>query len=499
MKEETYYFMTAKETKENDSFTGGKESETSDVVHGESTGSSRADTDDGHLGRAAAAKLSEEDGGVGNEESVQLVDEKKEGNGALAQRKLAFIPNLDHSDSLVISEIDSNSMNGSLETSVGEDLAAAAEDESEVKGENKLLRNNDNEKPVIEDSSPDEADVVTDKKSQQQDNEKEAQIRPKEIDDKIEPQASSIQEENRKDDSPSVIMQETFDNVRKEVGSPSQSLEHLHPQQPFFQEPQQPQPQNMADVLASGLHSRNSFMEMNNTPMLMVPNQQHMIMSQQMQQIQQQLQQQMHQQMQQQQMQMNFVPQQQQQPQQTNNTPSVALPSPMYANNGNGNHMMAHSHSPPLNANANVPPQNIAQPSRRKMKLRLEEKIDFFTSQAGTSKKSIFSHFRSKERKGRTMSAGDSSDFVTNSGDLGVPGSPQRIKTTQDRGEMNVSWYDGTSAVELKEHVRKSIESKLRLGRKKLLLDMRVIDESVEPHEGELYVSPWNSSCIYTH
>lgn len=63
-------------------------------------------------------------------------------------------------------------------------------------------------------------------------------------------------------------------------------------------------------------------------------------------------------------------------------------------------------------------------------------------------------------------------------------GRGERLARLQDHGEITVAWYNGTSAVELKEHVKKSIEIKLRLGRKKLLLDLHVIDESVEPHEG---------------
>lgn len=68
-------------------------------------------------------------------------------------------------------------------------------------------------------------------------------------------------------------------------------------------------------------------------------------------------------------------------------------------------------------------------------------------------------------------------------------GSPARVKTTEDRGYITVSWFDGTNATELKDHVRKSISTQLRLGRKKLVLNIRVIDESVYPHE-EIVLSP---------
>lgn len=53
-----------------------------------------------------------------------------------------------------------------------------------------------------------------------------------------------------------------------------------------------------------------------------------------------------------------------------------------------------------------------------------------------------------------------------------------------------VSWYEGTTTVELKKHVRKSLVRKLRLGPKMILENIRVIDESIQPHE-EIVLSPY--------
>ena len=107
------------------------------------------------------------------------------------------------------------------------------------------------------------------------------------------------------------------------------------------------------------------------------------------------------------------------------------------------------------------------------MKLRLLEEIQTVLDQnvgSGGSKRSIFARVSVLARRNRTRSMGDYE--LDDNQELETDGSPQRVKTTEDRGELTISWYDGTSAVELQDHVRKSAEIKLRLGRKQLLLNL---------------------------
>jgi hypothetical protein len=53
-----------------------------------------------------------------------------------------------------------------------------------------------------------------------------------------------------------------------------------------------------------------------------------------------------------------------------------------------------------------------------------------------------------------------------------------------DRGTLTVSWYEGTSSLELQEHVQNSVIRKLGLRSTTKLLDFRVLDESSDPPEG---------------
>jgi len=129
---------------------------------------------------------------------------------------------------------------------------------------------------------------------------------------------------------------------------------------------------------------------------------------------------------------------------------------------------------------------------RRTMKLKLMEEVrtDGLLQNEG-SKKSIFSRVSVLARRTRSMGSSDDLEVREQSEMEVNSGSPQKMKTTAvDRGEVTISWYDGTSTVELHDHVRKSVETKMRIGRKKLLLNLRVIDESTDPPE-EIVLSPF--------
>jgi hypothetical protein len=62
--------------------------------------------------------------------------------------------------------------------------------------------------------------------------------------------------------------------------------------------------------------------------------------------------------------------------------------------------------------------------------------------------------------------------------------SPVDESQYQSRGHITVSWYDGTSTLELNEHVRNSAMRKLKLASYMELKDLRFLDESVDPPEG---------------
>jgi len=60
--------------------------------------------------------------------------------------------------------------------------------------------------------------------------------------------------------------------------------------------------------------------------------------------------------------------------------------------------------------------------------------------------------------------------------------------TEVDRGRVTVSWYEGTTALELTEHVRTAVIRKLDLRGTTKLADLRILDETTNPPEG-MYVS----------
>lgn len=127
--------------------------------------------------------------------------------------------------------------------------------------------------------------------------------------------------------------------------------------------------------------------------------------------------------------------------------------------------------------------QESARPKRRKMKLRLREELH-----EENGKDNVKTSLLKRLAK-RTISIGSSDEFEIY--DKHEPGDEQHLNVSgRDHGEISISWFDGTSAIELSDYVRKSVESKLRIGRKKLLLNLQVIDDSTEPNE-EIVLSPY--------
>ena len=53
-----------------------------------------------------------------------------------------------------------------------------------------------------------------------------------------------------------------------------------------------------------------------------------------------------------------------------------------------------------------------------------------------------------------------------------------------NRGEISVSWFEGTTSAELQEHVRSSLIRKMGIKGNIKLVDLRIIDETMDPPEG---------------
>jgi len=107
---------------------------------------------------------------------------------------------------------------------------------------------------------------------------------------------------------------------------------------------------------------------------------------------------------------------------------------------------------------------------RRKIVLRLEEEII-------QDRRSFF--FR------RTPSR--RSSFLRRASQLQ---SVEEQRAIADRGSVTVSWFEGTTSSELQGHVRRMVMRKIGLGRSTELIDMRIIDQNMEPPE-EIVLSPF--------
>jgi hypothetical protein len=130
---------------------------------------------------------------------------------------------------------------------------------------------------------------------------------------------------------------------------------------------------------------------------------------------------------------------------------------------------------------------------RRKIRLRLQEDTprNLQTNQRARSG-SFLGHIR--RRSSRMMFGSDESQAIQEMAD-------PFESTTTDRGSITVSWFDGTSSLELQEHVRKSVIRKLKVDSNVELNYIRVIDETVDPPEGKKLqtVAPNAGSSASSH
>jgi hypothetical protein len=176
-----------------------------------------------------------------------------------------------------------------------------------------------------------------------------------------------------------------------------------------------------------------------------------------------------------------YMQQQQQQQQQY-----PPLLQPMDSNGGFHETQNPHQHHPPphnmqfpampsMMQIPQLPPSVMT--TKRKITLRLIEE----NPHQSTIRKTFLSSIRRRPKGNSFGSLDDSMEPTT---------------TGQDRGRITVSWYEGTTSLELQEHVRRSVVRKIELRGTIKLKDMRILDESVHPPEGES-LSFWNS--YYMH
>lgn len=144
--------------------------------------------------------------------------------------------------------------------------------------------------------------------------------------------------------------------------------------------------------------------------------------------------------------------------------PQQGIPTQHSLGSSNGYHPQHyHTHY----GAAPVPPPVIVGPpsvGKRKVHFRLLEDVPL-----PTRKKASFLSFRRPSRR----------NLLTASPVAEEP------PTETDRGRVTVSWYEGTTTLELMEHVRTAVMRKLGLQGSTKLADLRILDEGSDPPEGK--------------
>jgi hypothetical protein len=123
---------------------------------------------------------------------------------------------------------------------------------------------------------------------------------------------------------------------------------------------------------------------------------------------------------------------------------------------------------------------------RRKIRLTLQEEVQ----QPERKRNSLLGHLR--RRSTRIMFGSGSQATIAAS----AQEEPYEEYTLLDRGTVTVSWFEGTSSIELQEHVRKTVMRKLQLDSNVDIGDFRLLDSSVSPPEGKILVK--KEQCMHT-
>jgi hypothetical protein len=131
-----------------------------------------------------------------------------------------------------------------------------------------------------------------------------------------------------------------------------------------------------------------------------------------------------------------------------------------------------------LHRHAIMPAPASIIPAKRRIQLRLIEDMA-----APTDRRSnLFQSFRRNRPRTNSFSTTPKSlDYTIDNAAMEAP-------TGMDRGTMTLSWYQGTTSMELQEHVRNSVIRKLGLRGTVRLADLRILDDSVDPPEGSCLI-----------
>ncbi len=168
--------------------------------------------------------------------------------------------------------------------------------------------------------------------------------------------------------------------------------------------------------------------------------------------------------------------------------------------NHNGYHQQYHPRSSLLSQQQQqqqpmlgIPNQVTTMPGgKRKIHLQLWEDV----SSAEEPEPSSFLSFRKKgilRRSPQQTSTISELDDANHDKNGDINGNDNNKNKWADRGTLTVSWYEGTSSLELQEHVQNTVIRKLGLKGTTTIKDFRVLDESSDFPEG-VYCN-----CILSH
>lgn len=166
--------------------------------------------------------------------------------------------------------------------------------------------------------------------------------------------------------------------------------------------------------------------------------------------------------------------------------PGLDLPS--FSSHGYGNKNQPQPHT------ILTTPIVVRGSGRRRIQLRLQEEVRP-PANGKSSRRSLLGHLRSRSsqimwgsRDFKDLSDEANNNDAGSGNGRGVGGGAHNkshpATTAVDRGTISVSWFEGTSAIELQEHVRTSVVRKLGLEKGVDVEDMRILDDSSDPPEG---------------
>ncbi|VEU35634.1 unnamed protein product [Pseudo-nitzschia multistriata] len=150
---------------------------------------------------------------------------------------------------------------------------------------------------------------------------------------------------------------------------------------------------------------------------------------------------------------------------------------------------MQQQHQPTPQSMLQIPHQVATMPGgKRKIHLHLWEQVKAGTLSNNEPEKSGFLSFRRKKGILRKRPSSDISSPIVEYGK--ATGAETESDQWTNRGTLTVSWYEGTTSIELQEHVQNSVRRKLGLKDSIKLVDFRVLDESSDPPE-EIVLCPY--------